>query len=151
MVSNGLFDVLTADVRVLQKLLGNGTLRSTDLVKAYRAQIDKYDGHLHAMLSMPSLVSLLAVAEALDGERSNGNLRGPLHGIPVILKVVPVLIAPDDLTMTSQDNIATIPNLGMQTSAGSLALLESEPPRNAKIVDKVVQAHHRRGVSNRIT
>jgi hypothetical protein len=82
-----LFDVLTADVKLLQALLSNGSTSSVDLVEAHVNQIRKHDGYLHAMLSMPPVQDLKATARALDEERQRGSTRGPLHGIPIILKV----------------------------------------------------------------
>jgi hypothetical protein len=80
-------DVLTTDIKQLQLLLSSGRLRSTDLVDSYVSQIRKHDGYLHAMLSMPSDKKLKHDAAQLDAERDRGILRGPLHGIPIILKV----------------------------------------------------------------
>lgn len=82
-----LFDVLTADVKLLQALLSDGSTSSVDLVEAHVHQIRKHDGYLHAMLSMPPAQELKAIARALDEERQSGSTRGPLHGIPIILKV----------------------------------------------------------------
>src|SRR6476646_9149777 len=64
----------------------------------------------------------LEIAEALDKERKEKGPRGPLHGIPVLIK----------------DNIATAD--GMQTTAGSLALVGSKPPADAFIVKKLRDA-----------
>lgn len=114
----------SADIKLLQKLFGNGSLQSVDLIAAYTAQIRKHDDHLHAMLSMPSMECLLGIAQALNQERLNGHLRGPLHSTPIIIK----------------DNIATHPSLGMNTSTGSLALLNSRPCKNAKIIDMLISA-----------
>lgn len=83
----GLFNVLTADLKLLQSLLGDGSLQSIDLVEAYLAQIHKHDDYLHAMVSIAPQYSLVTRAKLLDQERKNGQLRGPLHGIPIILKV----------------------------------------------------------------
>jgi amidase len=80
-------NVLTADVKLLKDLLEKGTLKSVDLVDRYLDQIEKHDGYLHAMLSIPSRQNLRTIASALDEERNSGTLRGPLHGIPVIIKV----------------------------------------------------------------
>uniref|UniRef100_A0A8H7K0Y6 Amidase domain-containing protein n=1 Tax=Bionectria ochroleuca TaxID=29856 RepID=A0A8H7K0Y6_BIOOC len=66
--------------------------------------------------------ALRAVASSLDDERAAGRLRGPLHGIPVIIK----------------DNIDTHPSLGMKTTAGSLALLDSKPRENAPVAQKLI-------------
>ena len=78
---------LTADLRLLQNLLENGSTKSVDLVNTYLAQIRKHDDYLHAMLSKPSSDALLKTAAKLDDERLNGNVRSPLHGIPVVIKV----------------------------------------------------------------
>src|SRR6266849_2397438 len=64
----------------------------------------------------------LEIAEALDRERKAKGPRGPLHGIPVLLK----------------DNIATVDQ--MQTTAGSLALIGSRPPRDAFVVSRLREA-----------
>ena len=64
----------------------------------------------------------LAIADALDAERRAGKLRGPLHGIPVLIK----------------DNIDTGDR--MQTTAGSLALAGSRAPRDAFLVTRLREA-----------
>ncbi len=51
MSSSALIDILTADGKVMQRLLRNSSLRSADLVAAYKTQIDKHDEYLHVMLS----------------------------------------------------------------------------------------------------
>ncbi|TVY19360.1 putative amidase [Lachnellula arida] len=115
------FNVLTADVKLLKNLLEKGTLKSTDLVNRYLDQVEKHDGYLHAMLSKPTRQSLQTIASSLDEERKAGSIRSPLHGIPIIIK----------------DNIATHPSLGMTTTAGSFALLDSKPRENAPVAQKV--------------
>ncbi len=60
-----------------------------------------------------------AIARQLDRERKAGKLRGPLHGIPIVIK----------------DNIATADR--METTAGSLALVGHRPPRDAFIVERL--------------
>ena len=80
-------DVLTADARLLQNLLDKGAVKSVNLVDLYLAQIQRHDGYLHAMLSMPSQDALRTTAAKLDEERLKGQIRGPLHGVPVIVKV----------------------------------------------------------------
>ncbi|KAH8587275.1 amidase signature domain-containing protein [Bisporella sp. PMI_857] len=117
-------NLLTADVKLLKDLLEKGTLKSGDLVDRYLDQIDKHDGYLHAMLSIASRQNLRAIASALDEERNSGRLRGPLHGIPVIIK----------------GNIDTRLSLGMKTSAGSFALLDSKPRENAPVAQKLIDA-----------
>jgi amidase len=64
----------------------------------------------------------LAIAAALDHERKARGARGPLHGVPILIK----------------DNIATADR--MQTTAGSLALVDAKPPRDAFLVTKLREA-----------
>ena len=64
----GSVDVLTADAKLLQSILTNGSIRSFNLLHIYLAQIQKHDGYLHAMLSMPSQDALLERAQKLDDE-----------------------------------------------------------------------------------
>jgi amidase len=64
----------------------------------------------------------LATAEAMDGERKDGRVRGPLHGVPVLIK----------------DNIDTADR--MKTTAGSLALLDARPKRDAPVVQRLREA-----------
>lgn len=119
-----LLNVLTADTAYLQSLLQHGSITSASLVDTYLAQIEKHDQYLKAVIQLTPLPLLRATAERLDFERKAGGLRGPLHGIPIIIK----------------DNIASHPDLGLHTTAGSLALYNSKPPKNAKIVDLLIQA-----------
>lgn len=84
------FDVLTATAADLQKLLVDGEIKSTELVEIYLKQIDRHNKRglkLNAMISTTSKDILLSIAKSLDDERSSGNIRGPLHGIPITLKV----------------------------------------------------------------
>lgn len=97
----GFFNVLTADLKLLQRRLGDGSLQSIDLVEAYLAQIHKHDDYLHAMVSIAPKHSLVIRATMLDRERKNGQLRIPLHGIPIILKVD--LICPDAFPCTNDE------------------------------------------------
>lgn len=88
------FDVLTADVETIQGLLSCGNITSENLVDLYLAQISKHDGFLHAMIETASREILLRQAHDLDTERRAGNIRGPPHGIPIIIKVciIPYLL-----------------------------------------------------------
>ncbi|PVH79798.1 amidase signature enzyme [Cadophora sp. DSE1049] len=124
MMSKAAFDVLTADIKTLQNWLQHGQGTSAKLVEIYLAQIQRHDGYLHAMTQVRQLELLMETASSLDKERQAGHLRGPLHGIPIIIK----------------DNIATHPSFGLKTTAGSLALFNSKPPKNAKIVDMLIAA-----------
>ncbi|KAL4866522.1 hypothetical protein BDV12DRAFT_172729 [Aspergillus spectabilis] len=117
-------DLLAADVRSLGELLTSNRITSQSLVNRYIDQIDKHDDYLHAMIQTTPREILMKRAQELDKEREAGKIRGPLHGIPIILK----------------DSVATHLSLGLGTTAGSLALLDSKPRRNAKIVDMLLAA-----------
>jgi hypothetical protein len=87
-------DVLTADAKELQSRLENGDVTSLDLVKRYIQQIQRYDDKLHAMIQTTPNDLLEATANALDRERASGKIRGPLHGMPIIVKVGLLLYLP---------------------------------------------------------
>ncbi len=90
----------------LQGLMGSRQTRSADLVTFFLQRIRTLDQSGPMVNSVIELnPDALAIASALDGERQAGHVRGPLHGIPVLLK----------------DNVDTHDQ--MQTAAGSLALV----------------------------
>ena len=104
----------------LQAMLDSGQLTSRDLVLGYLQRIADVNPLLHAVIETnPQAV---AIAAQLDNERRGGHVRGPLHGIPLLLK----------------DNIATDDN--MQTTAGSLAIYGSRVPADAVIVRRLREA-----------
>ncbi|KAF9269516.1 amidase signature enzyme [Marasmius fiardii PR-910] len=112
-------DLLNAGILQLQVGLDGGLFTSVELVQAYLARIDEVN------LKGPSLRAVLEVnpnatklAETSDKERRTRGKRSLLHGIPVLLK----------------DNIATVSSEGMNTTAGSYALLDSVVPDDAGIV-----------------
>lgn len=82
--------LLKATATELQAGLSQGKYSSVDLVEAYLAQIERHNHaglKLNAVLSLPAKSLLIEAATALDTERKNGKLRGPLHGIPILIKV----------------------------------------------------------------
>ena len=109
-----------ASVAELQAQMQAGTLTSRALVEAYLARIRELDPKLHSVLEVNPDAG--TIADALDQERKAKGPRGPLHGIPVLIK----------------DNIATLDKL--QTTAGSLALVGVKPPRDAFIVERLRKA-----------
>ena len=117
------FNVEEATIVELQAAMSSGQLTARQLVTMYiqRIQaIDKQGPTIKAILEINPAV--LEIATALDQERQERGPRGPLHGIPLLLK----------------DNIATVD--GMQTTAGSLALMGSRPPRDAFVARKLREA-----------
>src|SRR3954468_5753680 len=103
-------DLQTVTIPQLQEALSSGRITSTDLVDAYLARISAYDGRLNAIRVLAD--SARGQAAALDAERRAGHVRGPLHGIPVLLK----------------DNYNTT---DMPTTAGSIALEGVVPKHEA--------------------
>src|SRR5438874_4524963 len=103
-----------ATIAELQAAMISGETTAQKLVEMYLERISALDGQGPAINSILELnPEALEIARALDQERQASGPRGPLHGIPLLLK----------------DNIATADQ--MQTTAGSLALLGSRPPRDA--------------------
>lgn len=84
------FDVLTTTASDLRELLEAGSTTSKDIVITYLEQIERHnhDGaKLHVMISLAPKEELIRIADTLDAERQCGRVRGPLHGIPIIVKV----------------------------------------------------------------
>jgi hypothetical protein len=105
------FDVVEASIADLQKAMRAGRITSKELTSLYLARIkaiDKAGPKLNAVIELNP--DALAIAAALDAERKAKGARGPLHGIPILLK----------------DNIATGDR--MQTTAGSIALAGAKAP-----------------------
>jgi amidase len=109
-----------ATIDQLQSYMSNGVLTSRSLLKCYMKRIAKVDKYINSILEINPDAEEIAVA--LDAERATGHVRGPLHGIPFIVK----------------DNIATKDQ--METTAGSWALLGSVVPRDAFVISKLRQA-----------
>ncbi|WP_139920566.1 amidase [Hymenobacter sp. DG01] len=117
------FELHEATVADLQEKMKSGQLtarRITELYLQRIEQIDKAGPRLHSVLETNP--DALKLADQLDEERKNGKLRGPLHGIPVLIK----------------DNIDTADQ--QQTTAGSLALAGHKAQQDAFIVKKLREA-----------
>lgn len=84
-LSHSFFDPLSATASDLQQLLKEGTVTSVQIVEEYRKHIERYNDKLHAIICVSS--NLTEIAGTLDDERKNDKFRGPLHGIPIIVKV----------------------------------------------------------------
>ncbi|TAA11881.1 glutamyl-tRNA amidotransferase [Pseudoxanthomonas winnipegensis] len=112
-------DLETATVTQLEAAMADGALTSETLVRAYLARIAAYDKQgptINAVIALNP--KALREARRLDRERKAGHVRGPLHGIPVVLK----------------DNIDTF---DLPTTAGSSLLAGSLPPDDAFIVKRL--------------
>jgi amidase len=113
-------EVEEASIASLQAAMTAGRLSSLVLVNLYMARIDALD---HGGPRVNSVVEVnphvRAIARARDRERQSGHVRGPLHGIPILLK----------------ENIDTGDE--MQTTAGSLALLGTPAPHDATVAARL--------------
>lgn len=109
-----------ASIAELQSQMQRGQLSSRSLVKRYLGRIEKLDRkgpELRSVLEVNP--DAIRIAEELDRERKEKGARGPLHGIPVLIK----------------DNIDTADR--MMTTAGSLALEGWTPPEDAFLVKRL--------------
>ena len=91
-------DVLRDSVGYLQKLLSEKTLTSVDIVTAYLDQIDRHNVQglgLRCVIFAAPRDLALAEAQKLDQEREQSGARGPMHGIPVLVKVAQRLLPAD--------------------------------------------------------
>lgn len=114
------FPWLEATIGQLQAAMGRGELTAVALTQAYLeriAAIDQAGPTLRAVIEVNP--DALAIAAEADRERAAGRVRGALHGIPVLVK----------------DNIDTADR--MRTTAGSLALAEAKPARDATVIARL--------------
>jgi len=116
----GGFDFIEATISQLQAAMASGQLTSRELTLGYISRIQSLNPLLHSVIEVNP--NALAIAAGLDNERRNGHVRGPLHGIPLLVK----------------DNIATDDQ--MQTTAGSLAIYGSHVPGDAVIIQRLREA-----------
>jgi amidase len=120
--SEASFDVVEKTITELQDAMAARTVSSRQLVAAYLARVAAYDQEgprLNAMVTLNARA--LDAAKALDDERASGRVRGPLHGIPVVVK----------------DNYDT---RDLPTTGGSIALAGFSPERDAFQVRKLRDA-----------
>jgi amidase len=114
----GPFDDLT--ITDLQAGLASGQYTARSLVEQYLARIDSLDKKGPTLNEVIELnPDALTIADQRDSERKSGRSVGPLHGIPILIK----------------DNIDTADR--MHTSAGSLALATSTPPRDSWVAERL--------------
>jgi amidase len=107
----------------LQAAMTAGRLDSQTLVQMYLARIQSIDRSGPTLRSVQEInPDAILIARALDEDRRAGRVRGPLHGIPILLK----------------DNIATADK--METTAGALALLGARPREDSTIARRLRQA-----------
>jgi amidase len=114
------FELDEITITDLQDGMKSGKFTARSLVEKYSARIDEIDKHGPAINSVLELnPDAFSTADQLDQERQAKGPRGPLHGIPVLIK----------------DNIDTADR--MMTTAGSLALIGSKPPKDSFVAEKL--------------
>jgi len=118
------FELDEITIADLQDGMKSGKFTARSLVEKYSARIEEIDSNkdkngptINSILEMNP--DALSIAESLDQERKANKTRGPLHGIPVLIK----------------DNIDTADK--MMTTAGSLALLGSKPLQDSYVAQKL--------------
>jgi amidase len=110
----------SSDIGAMQEGMAAGQFSSADLVREYLRQIAAVDDagpQINAVIA--TYPGVIAEAEALDAERRAGRVRGPLHGIPILIK----------------DNVEAIGPL--PTTAGSLLLADNVTGRDAPLVARL--------------
>lgn len=119
------FDYQEVQVDELQAAMQAGELNAEAIVRHYYQEIARHNqrgADLRAVNQLLPLEQALALARKLDAERENGTVRGPLHGIPILLK----------------DNIDTAD--GLPNTAGSLLLKDHFPAQDAFLVARLREA-----------
>jgi amidase len=117
------FDLDEVTIAGLQQRMESGRETARSIAEKYLKRIEEIDRtgpQLHSVIEVNP--DALTIADALDAERKAKGPRGPLHGIPVLIK----------------DNIATADR--MMTTAGSLALEGVTPPADAFLVTRLREA-----------
>lgn len=115
-------DLETDGVVQVQEAMVVGAVTSASLVAGYLARIDAFDRRGPAVHAIRCLApDAVEHAERLDAERAEDRVRGPLHGVPVLVK----------------DNIDVA---GLPTTAGTLALEHSVPDRDAGLIVRLREA-----------
>jgi len=108
---------IEATIPQLQALMASGQLTSRQLTQGYIRRMQSLNPLLHSVIEVNP--NAIAIAAGLDNERRRGQVRGPLHGIPLLVK----------------DNIATDDQ--MQTTAGSLAIYGNHVPADSVIIQQL--------------
>ncbi|MEP5611408.1 MAG: amidase [Cyclobacteriaceae bacterium] len=120
---NSLFDLEEWTVEQLQEAMISGKYSSRQICELYLSRIRDVDQSKNGLNSVIELnPDALDIADQLDQERANGQIRGPLHGIPIMIK----------------DNIDSGDK--MMTTAGSLALAGTSAPKDSFIVERLRNA-----------
>ena len=110
-------DITSMGIVEVQSSLEKGYFTSEQLVQMYLERIEKYDGMFNSINQINP--NAIVDAQRLDEERKNGNVRGMLHGVPILVK-------------------ANIDVAGMPTTGGTASLSDNYPYANAEVVQKLI-------------
>jgi amidase len=114
------FELDEISISELQQGMQSGKFNARAIAESYLARIDAIDRHGPTINSViETNPDALAIADALDKERRENGPRGPLHGVPILIK----------------DNIDTADH--MMTTAGSLSLVGARPTKDSFVVKKL--------------
>ena len=119
------FNPLSTTALELQSHLVSGSLTSVQILETYLAQIEKHNHtgqKLNAIISVAPRNSLVAQAQKLDEERKAGKIRGPLHGLPVVVK----------------DTFTFAPEVGLKTTVGSHVFAREKAKENAVLINQLI-------------
>jgi amidase len=117
-------NLISASATEIQSLLTSRQITSVSLVEQCLSQIEKHDrqgAELRAMMFVTKKEKLMEIASGLDSERKVGKVRGPLHGVPIVVK----------------DQWQTHPSYGMPCTAGMAALLGAKNGDSNGLMKKV--------------
>jgi amidase len=121
--SDSAFPLEEINISDLQQQMKDGKYTSETITRLYLDRIDAIDKNGPALRSVIEVnPDALSIAKTMDEERKNGKIRGPLHGIPILIK----------------DNIDSADK--METTAGSIALAGNRASKDAFIVSKLREA-----------
>ena len=119
------FNPLTITALELQSRLQSGSLTSVQILETYLAQIEKHNHAgqtLNAIINVAPRDALLAQAQKLDQERKEGKSRGPLHGLPTVVK--------DCFTFALE--------MGLPTTVGSHVFAREKAKGNAEVIQQLL-------------
>ncbi|NNG16567.1 MAG: amidase [Gemmatimonadales bacterium] len=123
MTSSAAVELEEATIAMLQEGMQTGEYTSERLCQLYLTRINELDRHGPALRSVIEVnPEAIRIARGLDAERKAGRIRGPMHGIPVLIK----------------DNLATADR--METTAGSLAMVGAKPLRDSFVAARLRQS-----------
>lgn len=114
-------DILQCSALELARKIKEKTLTAADAVRAVYQRIEECEDTLHCYITLRSLNELLSDAEAIQQRIDNGELTGPLAGVPIAIK----------------DNICTC---GLRTTCASRILDDFVPPYSATVIERVREA-----------